>query len=273
MIRALTTIVDGRNDGEGWSRDRAFQYGDGLFETMLVRNARIRFEAFHQARMLRGCNRLAIHVDQAAIWRQAQLLARQHGDALLKLQVTRGDATARGYTPAGDEQPRVVFAVWSAPDAAELPAEIRAVTLSSRLGENPDLAGIKHCNRLEQVLGRASLKGTGAFEGLMGSSSGMLISGTMSNVFLELDGELVTPGLERCGIEGVLRAVALREARRMGLAVRIADIPMSAIARCSSMALSNARIGLLSVQMLDGLRLQHSKPLQDLAQRINSLDD
>jgi len=107
----------------------------------------------------------------------------------------------------------------------------------------------------------------------MGSSSGLLISGTMSNVFMELDGELVTPVLERCGIEGVLRAVVLREARQMGIAVRVTDIPMSAIARCRSLAVSNARHGLLPVHQLDGRALPRNEPLHALATRIDGLEE
>jgi 4-amino-4-deoxychorismate lyase len=273
MSKALEIIVDGRASGDSWSQDRGLQYGDGLFETMLVRNGRIRFESLHAQRLSRGCDRLAFNADQEAIWLQARRLAQRHRAALLKLLLTRGEATARGYGFSGAECPRVIFSVYPAPVAAELPAVVEAVTLHGRLGENPDLAGIKHCNRLEQVLARARLQGTGAFEGLMASSSGLLISGTMSNVFLELDGELVTPELDRCGIAGVLRAVVLREALCSDIPVRVAAVPISALDRCSALAVSNVRLGLLAVHALDGRRLPLSTRLLDLAARINTLDE
>jgi 4-amino-4-deoxychorismate lyase len=273
MSKILEVIVDGRPCGESWPQDRALQYGDGLFETMLVRNGRIRFESLHAERLARGCKRLAIHADQAAIWLQARQLAQRHGEALLKLLLTRGDATARGYGFSGTESPRLIFTVFPAPHVGEVPTQVRAVTLQCRLGENPDLAGIKHCNRLEQVLARASFAGTDAFEGLLGSSSGLLISGTMSNVFLELDGELVTPELDRCGIAGVLRAVVLREARQAGMQVRVAAFAMSALQRCTALALSNVRLGLLAVSALDGRHLQVSTRLRDLAMRIDTRDE
>jgi 4-amino-4-deoxychorismate lyase len=273
MSKPVETIVDGRPCGDSWPQDRGLQYGDGLFETMLVRRGRIRFESLHTERLARGCQRLAIHADQAAIWLQARQLAHRHGEALLKLLLTRGDAMARGYGFCGTESPRLIFTVFPAPQTGEVPAQVQAVTLQGRLGENPELAGIKHCNRLEQVLARASLAGTGAFEGLLGSSSGLLISGTMSNVFVELDGELVTPELDRCGIAGVLRAVVLREARQMGMAVRVGAFPVSALARCTALALSNVRLGLLAVAALDGRHLQTSMRLRDLAVRIDTLDE
>jgi 4-amino-4-deoxychorismate lyase len=272
MSTALRVYVDGEPCSASWPQDRALQYGDGLFETMLVRGGRFRFEELHRARLAEGCTRLSIQASLAAIWEQAALVARQHPESLMKMQLTRGDATARGYAPSGAEQARVILSVFPAPTAMELPAVVRAVSLRNCLGENPELAGIKHCSRLEQVLARASLQGTGAYEGLLASSSGRLISGTMSNVFLELDGTLVTPTLDRCGIAGVLRAVVLREAQRAGIPVRIADIPWSALARCSGLSLSNARLGLLSVQELDGRKLASNPQLRELAARIETLE-
>lgn len=273
MSDTLQILVDGKPDNSGWPLDRALQFGDGLFETMQVRSGRIRFAALHAARLARGCERLAIRADLDNIWQQTAQLAHELGTALIKLQVTRGDATARGYTPSGHEHPRTIVQVHPAPRADEIPADIRVVTLSDCLGENPALAGLKHCNRLEQVLARMSLAGSGAFEGLLASSSGWLISGTMSNVFLEVDGMLLTPALGRCGIEGVLRAVVLREAERAGMQVKVTDLPMNLLARCTSLSLSNARMGLQPVRDLDGRRLAHSTRLVDLAARIEALEE
>jgi 4-amino-4-deoxychorismate lyase len=272
MNAVTETWVDGHLCIQSWPHDRALQYGDGLFETMVVRNGHIRFEALHGERLARGCARLQLHADQTAIWQQARQLAQRHGTALLKLLLTRGDATVRGYAPSGTETARVILSVYPAAHTSELPEQIRAVTLRNCLGENPDLAGIKHCNRLEQVLARASLRGTGAFEGLMASSSGQLISGTMSNVFVELDGVLTTPELDRCGVAGVMRAVILREAARCGVAVRMGNIPLQALDRCTGLALSNVRLGLLPVSQLDGRRLQISAAVGALKSGIDALE-
>ena len=73
-----------------------------------------------------------------------------------------------------------------------------------RLAENPLLAGLKHCNRLEQVLARREWTDPGIAEALMFSSSGNLISGSMSNVFLVQGGRLRTPAVDRCGVAGVV---------------------------------------------------------------------
>jgi 4-amino-4-deoxychorismate lyase len=272
MSTALQVFVDGESCSESWTQDRGLQFGDGLFETMQVRGGNVRFESLHRARLTLGCSRLAITADHAGIWKQVAEQARVQGQALFKLQLTRGGATARGYAPTGSERTRVILSVFPPPSRAEIPAEIHVVPLDNVLGENPQLAGLKHCNRLEQVLARASLQGKEAFEGMMSSSSGRLISGTMSNVFLELDGGLVTPEVDRCGIAGVLRAVVLREARVAGIAVQVADISWSALDRCTSMALSNARIGLLPVNRVAGRPLAINAQLRALSARIETLE-
>jgi 4-amino-4-deoxychorismate lyase len=112
-----------------------------------------------------------------------------------------------------------------------------------------------------------------AFEGLMASSSGLLISGTMSNVFLELDGQIVTPAMDRCGVAGILRAVVLREAVRLDVPVHVAEVPMAALQRASALALSNARLGLVMVDELDGRELARSARFVSLATRVAGLED
>jgi 4-amino-4-deoxychorismate lyase len=272
MNDLLEMQIDGASSTQTWPFDRGLKYGDGLFETMVVRAGRIRFEALHRARLQEGCRRLAIDAHHARIWEHAQRLATKHGAALLRLQVTRGLALARGYTPTGREQARTILAAFRAPQAAERATPLRVCTLRNRLGENPDLAGLKHCNRLEQVLARQAMAGSDAFEGLLGSSSGLLVSGTMSNVFLELDGRLVTPELDRCGVAGVLRAVVLREAARAGIPLHVAPVPFEAVRQVGALALSNARMGLVQADELDGRRLTRSARLADLAVRVAGLD-
>lgn len=268
----LAVMVDGELSEAGWALDRALHYGDGLFETIVVRDGQLRFEALHQARLAEGCVRLSIDVDHDGLWQQARSLAVQHASCTLKLLVTRGSAVARGYAAAGTERARVLLLAYPAASGPEVPASVSVATLRAVLGENPQLAGIKHCNRLEQVLAGMELRShSGAFEGLMASSSGHLISGTMSNVFLEQDGALMTPRLDRCGIAGVMRAVVLREAATAGFAVRVEQLPLDVLQRCNGLFLTNARIGALPVHELDGRPLAISAGVQALARRVSAL--
>lgn len=268
MNGLLELLVDGAPAPPGWPLDRGLLYGDGIFETMLVRQGRIRLVDLHQARFADGCRRLSIPADQKHIWDQVQQAAARREHAVLRLQLTRGIAIARGYAATGLEQPRWMLAVFDTEATSALPRPLRVRSLRSRLGENPDLAGLKHCNRLEQVLARQEMAAGDAWEGLMASSSGLLISGTMSNVFVEIDGQIVTPALDRCGVAGVMRAAVLREAAAAGITVRVAGLAFGDLARISALSVCNARVGLVAADELDGRPLARNAGLAQLAMRV-----
>ena len=99
------TLINGEPGELLSSRDRGLQYGDGLFETMRCEHGRPRWFERHLARLALGCDRLGMAAPDGALLRaEAQLLAGSAPRALVKIILTRGTATARGYRPAGDEQ-------------------------------------------------------------------------------------------------------------------------------------------------------------------------
>lgn len=272
MSTPLAVLIDGERSTASWALDRGLHYGDGVFETISVREGRLRFESLHRARLAEGCRRLAIELDQDGLWDGARALAAELPSCTLKVLVSRGSADTRGYAPSGTERARVLLLAYPPASGPDIPSRVRVALLQAVLGENPQLAGIKHCNRLEQVLARRQLHAHGnAFEGLLASSSGHLVSGTMSNVFLEQDGVLMTPQLERCGIAGVMRAVVLREAAAMGVAVQVTEMPTSVLQRCNGLFLTNARIGVLPVNEVDGRELAVSATVEALVRRVSAL--
>jgi 4-amino-4-deoxychorismate lyase len=128
---------------------------------------------------------------------------------------------------------------------------IRARIARLRYGENEVLAGMKHLNRLEQVLARSEVPAEDAAELLVFSSSGNLVSGTMSNVFLVRQGRLLTPRLDRCGVAGVMRRVVVREAAADGVTVEEAVLAADDVASAEEIFVTNARIGIWPVRTLD----------------------
>jgi 4-amino-4-deoxychorismate lyase len=118
------------------------------------------------------------------------------------------------------------------------------------MAHNPLLAGIKHLNRLEQVLARAEWRDDFA-EGLMCGAEGEIIEGTMSNVFLVRHGALVTPDLALCGVEGVMRSLVLDAARRLGHAVQVRRVTQDDLAQAEEVFLTNSLIGIWPVRSLD----------------------
>ncbi len=244
--------IDGQPANDALRFDRGLHYGDGLFETIDVREGRARFLALHADRLSRSCERLGIDCD--AVDTLATAARDLEGEGTLKVIVTRGDAVARGYGATGRERARVLRFWYPGPSAAR-PAKCDVVTLTQRCGENPALAGMKHLNRLEQVLARRELAATGADEGLILSSTGDVVSGTMCNVFLHVDDRWVTPRVDRCGIAGVMRAVVLRESARAGLFIDEVALDAAALPRVTAAFFTNARIGVSPATRLDGCAL------------------
>ena len=180
-------------------------------------NGRPRFLALHLQRLAGGCARLALPApDPAVLAHELQSAAAARDCAVLKLIVTRGRALARGYRFSGAEQAHARAAALSLGRRRMGAPRSKACGCDSAtmpLGENPRLAGLKHLNRLEQVLARHEWSDPAIVEALLFSTAGALVSGTMSNVFLVHGRALLTPRLERCGVAGIMREV-VRRARR-----------------------------------------------------------
>lgn len=248
---------------------RALHYGDGLFETIACPQGAPRLLARHLARVTDGCTRLAIAAPaRELLATEITAMARGGGRCVVKLIVSRGPALARGYRPTGHEKAtRIVLRYpWASYDPALDREGVRVTTSSVRLGENPLLAGVKHLNRLEQVLAAAQLGE--ADEALMYSSSGALIAGTMSNVFLITGGTLLTPQLDRCGVAGVMRAVVLELAAAHGLRVEVRQLAPQDLTGADELFLTNALIGIRPVRALDGRRLHVGPLTQQLQEQL-----
>jgi 4-amino-4-deoxychorismate lyase len=254
--------------------DRAVHFGDGLFETIACRGGRPRLLSLHLERLLLGCQRLGIepgNLDEVTA--EVRSLAREVDNSIVKVILTRGTALARGYGVTGREKAmRITFRyAWPPETATESQDGVRVRTAKLRLGENPALAGLKHCNRLEQILARQEWTDPGIAESLLFSSSGRLVSGTMSNVFIVEGSRLRTPRLDLCGVAGVMRRVVLREAERAGISVQEDVLGVEDVHKASELFLTNARIGLWPLRELDGRALQPGGTTRRLQQIMTPL--
>jgi 4-amino-4-deoxychorismate lyase len=256
-------LVDGAPAASIDVLDRGLHFGDGLFETIACPQGTPRLLELHLARLLSGCARLKIpFTDGAALRAEIAALSAGGEPTLLKVIVDRGSATARGYGVRGDERPRRIVLRHEWPQerpewrAEGVPVRIAALAL----GENPALAGLKHLNRLEQILARMEAADSQTLEALLFSSSGRLISGTMSNVFLVRDNRLYTPRLDRCGVAGVMRQALMSEAERAQIPVSEAALGRADLDAAEEIFLTNARIGIWPVRTLEG-RVLEAGPL------------
>ncbi len=234
--------------------DRGLLYGDGLFETIAVANTHACLWERHYHRLQTGGERLGISIPEpATLFKEIQQEIGSNNKGVIKVVVTRGEAT-RGYKidPNTPITRMVHFSPW--PDYPET-AQTSGVTVrvcTTRLGNNPILAGIKHLNRLEQVLARREWDDVGISEGLMLDADGYVIEGTMTNLFMLKDGIIHTPDLTACGVEGVMRGVVLDLARELGIDVNIRQITLPEILQADSLFLTNSLIGIWPISEIEG---------------------
>ncbi|MFC3121603.1 aminodeoxychorismate lyase [Agaribacter flavus] len=195
------------------SRDRSFAYGDGCFTTMFACEQRVFLLDQHIQRLQADARKLFIHFDN---WHDVSEQIKQialglHFPHVVKVVVSRGIG-GRGYSPETCEQAEVyIFTFASSAQNLQIdkPAQ-RLAFANVRMSSQPALSGIKHNNRLEQVIAKQEcvqrkLNGEHIDDLLLLNNDGYLIEATSANVFYELEGEWYTPDLTSQGVDGVMR--------------------------------------------------------------------
>ncbi len=221
--------------------DRGLAYGDGLFETMRAHRGDVPWWDRHWSRLRQGATVLGLALPDEARAR-AELAGLLDGrDGVAKLLVTRG-VGERGYAP-GPHEPFWMLSLSPTPRARS-PITLR--WCATRLALQPALAGLKHCNRLEQVLARAEwTPGETADEGLMLDAEGAVVSAVAGNLFVLRGDAWLTPSLDRCGVRGVMRGWALTALDATEARLATADVETA-----DALFVCNAVRGILEVARL-----------------------
>lgn len=248
MSAESITLVNGVRTDQLPANDRGLAYGDGLFETFRVTTGRVTLEDLHFQRLQQGAERLGLPIDLSELRREIAEVASTLSEGVLKLTVTRGSGQ-RGYRLPEPQRP--VRIVQTGPLPAHIDAYqhngVQLFRCKTTLARQPLLAGIKHLNRLEQVLARAEWSDPSIVEGLLTDTEGAIIEGTMSNVFLRIDGGWVTPDLSQSGVQGVMRDFLIQNIREGGQAVSVRRIDERELASCSEWFCCNSVMGVWPV--------------------------
>jgi len=251
---------------------RALHYGDGLFETLCVRDATCEHLERHLQRLLAGCKALRLEFsDRPGLEAELQQRAGELGNGVIKIILSRGPG-GRGYRFSEGQGVTRIVSAQGMPDYPRAWATqgVRARICELRFGLQPRLAGLKHLNRLEQVMARAEW-GDEFEEGLMLDHHGRLIEGTMSNLFVIRDAELWTPRLDACGVAGVMRSVLLDLAAGLGLSVRRETLLPAQLASAQEVFLCNSLIGIWPVVSVSGLHTLSVGPVTRRLQQALSV--
>lgn len=250
----MTYLVNGHADTHIDVQDRGLLYGDGLFETIAVHDGQAQLWDRHMQRLQQGCARLAMACPDLGLLREEALtLYKDINRAVLKIIITRGRG-GRGYRHDNTCQPSRILGIHPWPDypVANKQEGITVRICTTRLGSNPALAGIKHLNRLEQVLARQEWSDPLVSEGLMLDSNGYVIEGTISNLFIVQGDTLLTPDLSDCGVAGIMRGLILERCADMPIQTRITPLKLDDVMACDELFVCNSLIGIWPVRSVAG---------------------
>lgn len=249
-------LINGVATNEIAATDRAVQYGDGVFETIAVFNGEPRAWHRHMTRLLTGCAKLGINQpDTSQLRADAQKLYDEFGQKqerlVLKIIVSRGSG-GRGYKVTPGASLTCILALYPWPEHTDewYDAGIRLHVCETQLSCNPVLAGIKHLNRLENVLASNEWQDKDIAEGLMCNMQGDVIEGTMTNVFAVYDGVLHTPDLSHCGIAGTMRARVIEAAIEAGISVDECRMSIETLYKADELFVCNSILNVVAVRQL-----------------------
>ncbi|MEX0448319.1 aminodeoxychorismate lyase [Spiribacter sp. 221] len=243
--------------------DRGLAYGDGVFETIAVVDGQPRLLPAHLRRLQRGCQRLGLTPWVLEEWQSDvdQIDLPRYGG--LRLSVTRG-VGGQGYAPPTSPRCTRITRILPAP---RRPSEwwwdgIDVRWCDTRLAIQPALAGIKHINRLEQVLARAEWQDPAIAEGLMRSTRGEVIEATSCNIIVDAGDRLLIPDTRECGVDGIMQQWLISRAQSSGIAVERAALNAEALMTSYGVMLTNSLIGLWSVRRIERSPLPRSARAQ-----------
>lgn len=198
--------------------DRGLAYGHGLFESIRYFGGDFPLKDRHLARIQNDASRLGIKINlsrlSSAVLAFKEILHKQSiADGVVKIIVTAGSG-GRGYESSEASTPRIIFRHSVSPANFQhyRNTGINLWRCGQRMSTNIQLAGIKHLNRLEQVLAASERHSSDCDDGLMMNDDGLVIETTRANIFLRgASGGWITPDLDACGVSGVMRSLLIEE--------------------------------------------------------------
>lgn len=255
MIVGINGVLSDAGEARIDPTDRGFTLGDGIFETIAVRRNAVRHLAAHLARLRRGADLLGIPLPQSdqhiAEMIGAVVTANQLTDCVVRLTLTRGPG-GRGIVPPANPSPTWVITAAPLPPLPA-PAKI-VVATSTRRNEHSPLSRIKHLNYLDNILARREATEKGADDAVLLNTAGRVAETTVANIFMLIDGFMLTPPVADGALPGVMRAEAMKLAR-----AEEKPVSVEMLKRAGEVFLTNA-LGVRPVTHIDNQPVDNGEP-------------
>lgn len=256
--------------------DRSFQYGDGCFTTVLVKYGQPLLLSEHKERIELTCQRLFIPPldwNKVEEWVEAAIDASDHKQLAfsgLKIHVSRGTG-GRGYSPTGVGNTQVTIQTFVYP--AHYPTwqseGIRVGISTTKLGLNPLLAGLKHNNRLEQVLIKKEIDDSEYDDNIVLNIQDYAIEASAANLFWVIGCTLYTPELSNSGVAGIKRKQVLAYAQQHKLMVNINHFTLNDVLRADEVFITNALHGVVPIIQIDNEKFNIGATTRAIQEKLN----
>lgn len=274
--------VNGREQHHIAVTDRGLQYGDGLFETLLYLDGELVLQKEHLVRLQRDAVRLHLNIDHKKLQFELDgflkaLKTKSVSCGIVKIIVTR-QFTRRGYGFDKKSGSNILLQFFSGliyPKANR--KGISITLLPEHLAINHSLVGIKHLNRLEQVLAQRHLhrpftRGIAYQEGLLLDQQQAVVEGVHSNLFMVKDNVIITPLLDRCGVQGVMRDFILQSAcKALKIPTREQRISLAELLQADEVFMCNSVYGIWPVIQWDVKSYGSGNITKTLQTKVDSL--
>jgi 4-amino-4-deoxychorismate lyase len=267
MAIMVLSFVDGQESNVISTNDRGLAYGDGCFTTALVNNGEVMMLPQHLKRLVEQSQQLGLpKFDLTALAASIRKISTGIAKGVVKVIITCGSG-GRGYSRLGAEQAKVIVSLHDYPKVyPQWQKQGISVGISKQqLGINPMLAGLKHLNRLEQVLLRTELDKRPEDDLLVSDINGTVIECCSANVFWLKAGQWHTPSLATAGVAGLMRANILLTHQH----IQSGDYPIAQLVNIDAMFITNAILGIVPVKIFNGQHLDMS-PVKSIQSRCLS---
>jgi len=262
--------VNGQQQTDIAVTERGLAYGDGLFTTAKIVDGQVILLDKHIERLSLGCNILKLNLAlNINLTDQLKSVAKDFSKAVIKVMITAGSG-GRGYSRVGlsDNSTNIIIMVSDFPNHYDDLAQngIELGDSVQRISTSPMLAGVKHLNRLEQVLLRAELDERSEDDLVVTNCQGDVIEATSSNLFYWLDGQLCTPEISTSGVDGIIRQTIIANSPQ----VNVCKTQLVDLKQAQGMFICNSLMGIMPVKTYNN-RLLDVAPALALRQQMKAL--
>ena len=246
--------------------DRAFQYGDGIFRTFIVENKKPRHWKHHYKKIVEDCRAIKIAPpNEKILLSDIQLLFKTKKRAVGKFIISRG-LSERGYKFNDTITPNRFLIKTKMPVYPKAYFKFGVDLHVCKQKLNPSVfSGVKHLNRLENIMARQEWKSDRYADGILLDQDGHVIECISSNIFMRIGKTIYTPKMNHVGIKGVTRELFIKIGIKLGFKIKEAIFGLDKLLKADEVFITNSLFGVLQVKKIKNRSWQH----QELASLFN----